>query len=480
MSRKTTALALGLLLCTVAAPQNAPGENPGVQKLRFIQDDAQDRMVSKVYQLKYVQSNDVTPFLLGIVKRYNMNSSVNCIEYGADNTQLLTVTCPVKMMPYVDDFIRKIDRDIKVDGRTPADVIRGTGITRAVYRPKFRSGQNMLNVLVNSIIGEGPAGSVYAWDANSNQIYWKDNSSNTQYVYEFLSWIDRPAPQITFHFTLYELRESTLRDLGIEYLAWKNGPGLNLFSTAWNAAGVTSGGTAALQAFSGPLGGFLFAPQFDASFIRLLQQSGNAEIRNRATLTVCNNTPSAELYFNPQFQNIAKSDNDKSSVTTGLLGETAGLNQLYLKLIQPIVNLHYGVPQEGYPASEEFSINPYQPGAYAKYPGTVFFGYDIQAADIVERNNVGSELVETSQVTGNTLIELGRETILAEWNLEQEVEQTIGMPFLMEIPILKYLFSTTTTSLEKSRFYLAVTAEMLDTAKPAPADGAAGELIQLK
>ena len=151
-----------------------------------------------------------------------------------------------------------------------------------------------------------------------------------------------------------------------------------------------------------------------------------------------------------------------------------------MKLIQPIVNLHYGVSQEGYPASEEFSINPYQPGAYAKYPGTVFFGYDIQAADIVERNNVGSELVETSQVTGNTLIELGRETILAEWNLEQEVEQTIGMPFLMEIPILKYLFSTTTTSLEKTRFYLAVTAEMLDTARPAPADGAAGELIQLK
>lgn len=219
MFRHTTAITLGLLLCAASTAPAADETKTGVQKLRFVQDDAQDRMVSKIYQLKYVQSNDVTPFLLGIVKRYNMNSSVNCIEYGADNTQLLTVTCPIKMMPYVDDFIRKIDRDIKVDGRTPADVIRGTGITRAVYRPKFRSGQNMLNVLVNSIIGEGPAGSVYAWDANSNQIYWKDNSSNTQYVYEFLSWIDRPAPQITFHFTLYELRESTLRDLGIEYLA---------------------------------------------------------------------------------------------------------------------------------------------------------------------------------------------------------------------------------------------------------------------
>ena len=125
-------------------------------------------------------------------------------------------------------------------------------------------------------------------------------------------------------------------------------------------------------------------------------------------------------------------------------------------------------------------MNVYKPGAYAKYPGTVFFGYDVQAANVVERNNVGAELVETSQIVGNTLIQLNHETILAEWNRDQEVEQTIGMPFLMEIPILKYLFSTTTTSLEKSRFYLAVTAEMLDTAKPAPADGAAGELIQLK
>ena len=149
-----------LLLAAVALH----GDEPGTRKLRFVQDDAQDYMVSKIYHLKYVQSNDVTPFLLGIVKRYNMNSSVNNIEYGADNTQLLTVTCPVKMMPYVDEFISKIDRNITIDGKVPGDIIKGTGITRAVYRPKYRSGQNMLNVLVNSIIGEGPYGSVYAWD----------------------------------------------------------------------------------------------------------------------------------------------------------------------------------------------------------------------------------------------------------------------------------------------------------------------------
>ena len=134
---------------TTTAP--AAGQ-PGIRKLHFIQDDAQDYMVSKIYQLKYVQSTDLAPFVSGIVMRYNMNSTVNSIEYG-NNCQWLTVTCPVKMMPYVDDFIAKADRDVKVDGRVPGDIIRGTGITRAVYRPLYRSGQTLLNVLVNSVIG---------------------------------------------------------------------------------------------------------------------------------------------------------------------------------------------------------------------------------------------------------------------------------------------------------------------------------------
>ncbi len=467
------------LLLLTGAPLAA--EESGVRKLRFVQDDAQDYMVSKIYTLQYVQANDVTPFLTGMVKRYNMNSSVNNIACGENNAQLLTVTCPVGMMPYVDDFVRKIDRKIEIDGKVPGDIIKGTGITRAVYRPKYRSGENLLNVLVDSVIGEGPYGAVYAWDANSNQIYWKDNSSNTEYVYQFLGWIDRPAPQITFHFTLYELRDSTLRDIGIDYLAWKNGPGLNLFAAAWDAFDVTSGGTAALQAISGPFGGFFTAPQFDASFIRLLAQNGKAEVRNTAGMTVCNSdTESSEISFSPQFANIVKSNNDQSSIGVSSVATTPGLSQLSLKINQPIVNLHYGLPQAGYPASEAFSMQNYTPGTYAEYPGTVFFGYQIQAANVVERSNTGAELIETTQIGGNTLIALNKEVILAQWDLDQEVEQTTGVPFLKDIPYLGYLFSIATTVREKTHFYLSVTAAMLNHAAPAPKEGAAGELVKLK
>lgn len=478
MIRKTILLLLSF--CAMLSAQQRTG-GPGVRKIHLIQDDAQDYMVSKIYALKYAQANDLAPFVTGMVMRYNMNSSVGSIEYGSANTQMLTVTCPVEMMPCVDDFIAKADRNVPLSNREPGEIVKGTGITRAVYRPKFRSGQNLLNVLVNSIIGEGPYSSVYAWDENSNQIYWKDNSSNTEYVYQFLGYLDRPAPQIQFEFTLHEVRESTLRDLGIEYLAWKNGPGLNLFQTAFKSFSITSAGTSALQSMSGPLGGFLVAPQFDASFIRLLEQNGAATIKDTASITAANSDSSVStIYFSPEFQNIVKSNNDQTSVQKDSLGLQEGMYQAFLKITAPIVNLHYGHTQEGYPASEAFSVDDYKPGVYSKYRGTVNFTYDVQTAYVVDRNNLGAELVETGSVSSSVLAALNTEFVLAQWDSETAVEQTIGIPFLSDIPILKYIFGTTTTEKEKTKVYLTVKISMLDTSASSPLpDFAAGDLRKI-
>ncbi len=448
-----------------AAGQVNKADEPDRQTLRFVQDDAQDYMVSKIYVLKYVQANDINPFVSSIVKRYNNNSVVNCIEYGNQNQQILTVTCPVEMMPYVDDFIAKADRNIEIDGKVPGDIIRGTGITRATYRPRYRSGQVLVNLIVNAFINAGPYGSVYGYDKNSNQIYWKDNTSNSEYIYQFLGYLDRPAPQINLTFNIYEVRESTMRDVGIEYLAWKNGPGLNLFQAAFRAFDLSSGGSAAIQALSGPFGGFFFAPQFDASFIRILQQEGKADIRNSANITVANSdTMTYELYFNPQLQNIVKSENDQTTVEQSAISGQSGLSQVYLKVIKPIVCLHQN-------PEIEFAFNNYVPGRYAKRTGTLFFGYNIQSANVVERNNYGAELIESSNITGNATLELNKEKVLAAWDKEEEVEQTIGVPFLSGIPWIGYLFSTVTVQREKTRVYLTVTAEMLDSAVPDEAPG---------
>ena len=234
-----------------------------------------------------------------------------------------------------------------------------------------------------------------------------------------------------------------------------------------------------MQAISGPVGGFFFAPQFDASFIRMLSQKGKAQVTNQASLTVSNSdTQSYRILFNPQLQNIVKSNNDQTSVTVSNLNLPEGYTQLFLRIDQPLVNIHYGASQPGYPASETFSVSAYQPGDYVQHPGTVFFGYSIQSASVVERSNTGEELVDINVMESSVLLDLNREFILGQWNSVQEVEQTIGVPWLSEVPLLKYLFSTTTTSKENCKIYLAVTPRLLNTAR----EGAfhAGELMAME
>lgn len=460
-----------LLFFLIPPLRSAETEESSTQTLRFVQDDAQDYMVSKIYILKYAQANDLTPFVSGMVKRYNINSVVNCIDYQQTNQQFLTVTCPVGMMPYVDDFVAKADRPIRVDGKIPGEIIRGTGITRAVYRPKYRSGQVLVDLIVNACINAGPYGSVYGWDCNSNQIYWKDNTTNTEFMYQFLEFLDRPAPQISLVMTVYEVRESVLRDMGIDYLAWKNGPGLDLFQTGFRVFDLSSAGSAAIQSASGPMGGFFFAPQFDASFLRILEQNGNAKITATARLTVSNSdTESFGIQFNPELQNIIKKDNDQTHVEDSSVSGAGENGQIYLNILGPAACIHSG-------SEIDFTIPAYAPGEYAKAPGTLFFGYEIQTAGAVERNTYGAELIETTLISGNATVELNRENLLATWDKTQTVTQTIGVPFLSSIPILKYIFGTTTTSEERTKLYMTLRAEILDTASSTEA---AGVLTRLK
>ena len=84
----------------------------------------------------------------------------------------------------------------------------------------------------------------------------------------------------------------------------------------------------------------------------------------------------------------------------------------------------------------------------------------------MERNNLGHELIETGVTEGNALLDLNKEMILAQWDKEQDVKQTIGIPWLAKIPYLGYLFGTTTTSREKIHVCLTMKAEIMNTAKP--------------
>lgn len=442
-------------------------DTTGIRKIRLIQDDAQSYMTSKVYKLKYVKATDIRPFVLNAVKRYSSQSLVERVNFVAKKENYLIVSTAPAMIPYIDDMIAKLDKKGVKDKY--GSIIEGTGVTRVSYTPRYRVAQDIINI-INSALRTN-TGCAFL-NEETNTIYWKDDSGSAQATLDWVRRLDRPVPQVNLQLKYYEVRESDLKDLGLDYLAWKNGPGLDLFTAGFHSGKIISEEsilqllngarqfTDIVKNFSGSwgYGGFYTAPAFDLSFIRILQQSGNAKIISHADLTFINTPVYGDerdvkrSYFaelTPQYQNITKDDNDITNVEGKILSSPA----LALKITDPVICFGAGTgevtPLGDIPENKNFYYN--------NRTGGVLFDYELGVNAVLERNNKGEEVGNFVKIKAATTLGFGNEKLLGTYTKEQDVEQTVGIPFLVKIPILKYLFGTTTTIKEKT--FLFVTAE---------------------
>ncbi len=435
-------LALGTAAAFLLPAQEPAADN--AQRIRFVEDDAQHFMTAKIYELKYQKANDVLPFILGSIKRYAKNGSAERINYSAGKQQLIAVSCPETLIPYIDDMVAKLDRQVE-PGPDGSGVL-GTGIVRSVYRPRFRSSLRMAEIMIKAGIPSNATeganqDAVVAYDEATNLIYWKDSINKDKDLKKYLAWLDRPVPQVVLSLQVHEVRESDLLDVGVDYLAWKNGPGMNLLDVG---ASFLEG--SALQQAFGPYGFFLFAPSFDMSFLRILQQNGRARIANSAKITLATGHD-ASLTFVPQYQNLTKNEKFATAV------KISENDKVELAVTSPAISLSGAADKDGRLGYSEQD--------YADQVATVGFAYKLLLKNVLERNNLGDELYEESLSQSAVTIQTGCDRMLLRWEKEEEIEQTIGVPYLCELPILKYIFGTTTRTKEKHFFFLSVRAELI-------------------
>jgi len=464
--KKLIALLLG---ASIAGASQLSAQEPAkdVRTIKLLQDDAQVRFASKLYELKYTKPTDIRPFILAAVTRYNARSQVDRVNNNNADRHYLLVSTGEDFIPYVDALIAGLDVPGKQDEF--GSIIEGTGVTRVTYHPNYRIGTEMLRIINAGM--RSPEGTIYL-NEDTNTIFWKDDRAAANAALNWIKYLDRPLPQVNLKLKYYEIRESKLRDIGLDYLAWKNGPGLDIFSAGFDTGKIFSteavfdviGGVSQLVDLTKDFstawgyGGFFTAPKFDLSFIRVLQQSGNAKLAAEAELTFVNtpiyesealNTHLPKIYtaqLTPGYENITKDDDDRSSVVTG------GDSSLTLSVINPVICFG-ATPEETtqkgqIPSTQEF---------YEKNDGGVVFAYKLASKSVTERSNRGDELGDSSTVGGELTLGFKTEKLLTSYIKENDVEQTIGIPFLVKIPVLKYLFGTTTSI--KERTYIVVTAE---------------------
>jgi len=463
-----TAVALAVGIAGTGLLYGAPPQEKDIRTIRLLQDDDQVRIVSKVYELKHLKATDVRPFVEAAVKRYSRSSNVERVHYPQAKRQMIIVSTGEDFIPYVDELVAGLDKPGK-PGKS-GSLIEGTGITRITYIPNYRAAEDIVRLINEGTIRSSEGRAFLNQDTNT--IYWKDDRDKAQITLAWVKYLDRPVPQVNLRLNYYEIRESKLRDIGLDYLAWKNGPGLDIFSAGFDGGKVFSN-EAIWQLISGAYkladltknfstswsyGAFFTAPQFDLSFVRILQQSGNAKLAAHADLTFVNtavyddpalNSHLPKTYtatLTPGYENIRKDDDDRSSIVE------SGDSTLTLNVFNPVIC--FGA------APDEIRANGQIPSTeafYAKNNGGVVFAYKLASKTVTEKSNRGDELGNTSTLSGELTLGFKTEKLLASYVREQDVEQTVGIPFLVKIPVLKYIFGTTTTIRERT--YIIVTAE---------------------
>ena len=461
----------------------AAAEPDAVRTIHLRQDDAQVRFESKLYELKHVQAEEILPFVNSAIQRYNRNSTIRRVTSAQEGTSAILVSTGRNFLPHVDAIVAALDRPGKVQEKDSE--IQGTGLTRSAYSPRYRAAAEFSRI-IDTTIGSS-AGAAYV-NQETNTIFWRDQTDAAKRTLKWVRQLDRPLPQVRIRLNYYELRDSDLKDWGMDYLAWKNGPGVNLLNLGYNAGRIAIDelleGAQFVSMSTWGLGGFFTAPQFDMSFIRCLQQSGNANAAASASLTMINTPVQNEqdyallrevqdkypdtapfihrIAMKPEYQNIAKNTLGRTLVGKSYYEDEDGNlhadpPNLEAKIVNPFIcfqSTDQNADAQGFiPSTQEF----YNAKNTLNGNGGVIFDYALYFKSVVERGNTGYELSNTALITGAATLGFGREKVLAVYEKENDAEQTIGLPILSRIPLIKYLFSTVTTI--KERTYLVVTAE---------------------
>ena len=162
-----------LATATVASLSLTVKAEEKVQRITFIEDDAQKNMASKIYVLRHTKAADAAPFIRSAVVRYCEESNVSTVEDSERNRQMLIVSTGEDMIGYVDKLVAALDRPAKFAN---ASNITGDGIAYGVYQPQFRATPGMVDIIVKGEVSSGEADSDVRFDRKRNTFHSRKSS----------------------------------------------------------------------------------------------------------------------------------------------------------------------------------------------------------------------------------------------------------------------------------------------------------------
>lgn len=207
----------------------APNEvlNRNVRVLRTTNKAQLNRYVPRVYSFRNVNPFAVLRFVRQVV-RAEEGAIFTFVSPDGNGGRML-VAVPEYQLDYIDNIVRTVDRP----GQTSGDG------TRRIYRQlKHRRA----NISSNPLLDDSDfinTFSIYLTlndsliivDPEQNAVFFEDAPSGADYLdIAITDKLDVPTPQAILTTSVYELDLKNNARIGLDYIAWKNGPGARLFA----------------------------------------------------------------------------------------------------------------------------------------------------------------------------------------------------------------------------------------------------------
>lgn len=382
----------------------------------------------------------------------------DCVYDYETGKHSLQVVCPKFQLPYVVAALKQLDQNWVKENED--------GRAQMYYPVKFRNAGPLLNLLQ---FFRGPI-ETFCWDDVGNAIQF---TGQPAIILGLLPWAlemcDIPPSQIKLDVAMYEVNVKNDLKLGLDWVAWKNGPGRDLFE------GIVAGG----QSYIGHFRWANLHAMVTTAYLDFLASKGKARLVSRSSLTARSGRL-AELSAVDEVLAFNVTHNPDAPVWQNIPFTTPPL-QTYLPSppgpsLQPIGPPGPLVPDATVQAvlDREDALIPLYHERVLNYvrSGTVgvflavqpFVGIQstemaitLHATDLDGYTPQGQPIINHRFVNSQVRVYDGKPFVVAGLKRKESVKSKNGIPWLSSLPVLGWLTGQETNSEREVELVVVIT-----------------------
>ncbi|MFH0945294.1 MAG: hypothetical protein V2A76_08870 [Planctomycetota bacterium] len=432
-----------------------------VKVLRTNQKNLINDFVTAQFKLEHVVPRELRNVMRAVVGHEGGRAEV--IRDLDKGEAYLQVICPKFMLPWIEDAVRRLDVDWLQQGRD--------GSVTGQYFSKYRPAETLEPFAVR-YGGEGST----AFDPNLNAIARRDEPFRTKKYLEACALFDLPPPQALLRFSIYEVDTTDDLKLGVDWIAWKNGPGRALFEAIFagqeahhqyeNASGFLDPNLGAFGLFdSGSHGAHFESTQFllsanyvlTTAYLDFLKVKGKARVLARPEIFTFTHQP-ATWRSSDQFLAFEVTPDDPGSA--GLVPARLNTEDASGNRVAAFSNFD---PPPDFAAHNRF-LNHRVRGELGlelqvfAAVGTESSEVDvaITSTELAGTTPQGTPIITSRRMVSRLRLADGQALVFGGMTRDEKIETSNKAPWLGDIPVLGLLFGQETSSSRRKELLFSV------------------------